>query len=391
MKICFAGPFSLARLASALRSDVPDYDEFPPVSDYLLELIARGHSVEAVMLSTAVTTTTSFFGDRINATLLPLRRSARTADFYQKEIRLLRSFYRATECDLIHAQWPYEYAAAGLEQEAPLLVTAHDAPLTIARYTRPLRYWGMRAVLALTVVPRLRHLVAISPYLAQYYKRWHAYGQHISVIPEFTAQLTGSALCQFSGKEFKTGSIIFGSVLNGWGKRKNSSTLIRAFKMVRSAVPSARLILFGTDHGNEGQARVFADDISASAGIEFAGLILNEQLIRRLALEVDVLVHPSLEEAFGIAIADSMALGIPVIGGVNSGAVPWLLGEGACGILCDVRCAEKMAAAMLEIASNACKRSQLASAGKQRAERLFSLRNTTNQYELLYQTIVNAH
>ena len=109
-----------------------------------------------------------------------------------------------------------------------------------------------------------------------------------------------------------------------------------------------------------------------------------------MALQIDVLVHPSLEEAFGIAVADAMALGIPVIGGLNSGAVPWLLGEGTCGMLCDVCCAEKMAAAMIEMAANECKRSKFASAGKQRAERLFSLKNTTDQYELLYRTLVNA-
>ena len=390
MKICFAGPFSLTRLGGVLRSDVPDYDEFPPVSDYLLQLIERGHFVEAVMLSAAVTKTTSFSGDQINATLLPLRRSGRTSDFYQKEIRLLENFYNTNQFDIVHAQWPYEYAAAGLRQRAPLLVTAHDAPLTIAKYTRPLRYWVMRAVLAFTVVPRLKHLVAISPYLAQYYKRWHLYRRHISVIPEFTARAIYSVSCSTNEKELKTGSIVFGSVLNGWGKRKNTSTLIRAFKIVRSVTPTAKLILFGTDHGDGGKASIFANKIQGSAGIEVAGLTLNEELIKRMALQIDVLVHPSLEEAFGIAVADAMALGIPVIGGLNSGAVPWLLGEGTCGMLCDVCCAEKMAAAMIEMAANECKRSKFASAGKQRAERLFSLKNTTDQYELLYRTLVNA-
>ena len=387
MKICFAGPFSLTRLSSVLHSNVPDYDEFPPISEYLLRLIERGHSIEAVMLSTAVTSTTRFLGDRINATLLPLRRSGRYSDFYQKEIRLIAAFYNTVQCDLIHAQWPYEYAAAGLRQAAPLLVTAHDAPLTMAKYTRPLRYWGMRAVLAFTVVPRLKHLVAISPYLAQYYKRWHVYRRHISVIPEFTATPIYSASCLTNVNEFKTGSIVFGSVLNGWGRRKNTSTLI---KIVRSVVPTAKLILFGTDHDHEGKASIYANEIEGSLGIEFAGLTLNEDLIKRMAIHIDVLVHPSLEEAFGIAIADAMALGIPVIGGLKSGAVPWLLGEGNCGTLCDVRCAEKMATAMLEMAANGCKRSQIASAGKQRAERLFSLNNTTEQYELLYRTLVNA-
>ena len=61
------------------------------------------------------------------------------------------------------------------------------------------------------------------------------------------------------------------------------------------------------------------------------------------------LVHPSKEESFGNTIIESMARCKVVIGGKDSGAVPYVLRDGKCGCLCDVNDYEEMASAMLKV------------------------------------------
>jgi len=51
-------------------------------------------------------------------------------------------------------------------------------------------------------------------------------------------------------------------------------------------------------------------------------------LLIKLAENIDVLVHPSLEEAHCMAVIEAMAMGMPVIGGRSSGGIPWTLAEG---------------------------------------------------------------
>ncbi len=46
------------------------------------------------------------------------------------------------------------------------------------------------------------------------------------------------------------------------------------------------------------------------------------QCLTTLAESVDVLVHPSLEESQCMAVIEAMAMGLPVIAGKFSGAIP---------------------------------------------------------------------
>jgi glycosyltransferase involved in cell wall biosynthesis len=57
--------------------------------------------------------------------------------------------------------------------------------------------------------------------------------------------------------------------------------------------------------------------------------------------QMDLFLHTSIEESFGMAIVEAMAMGIPVIAGVKSGGPEWILKEGG-GILTDVTNVDKV-------------------------------------------------
>src|SRR5690606_7343510 len=72
------------------------------------------------------------------------------------------------------------------------------------------------------------------------------------------------------------------------------------------------------------------------------------QLIQKVAA-AKVLLHPSVEESFGMAVLESMVVGTPVVGGEKSGFVPYLLNHGKAGVLCDVRSPEQVEAAVAKL------------------------------------------
>lgn len=77
-------------------------------------------------------------------------------------------------------------------------------------------------------------------------------------------------------------------------------------------------------------------------------------------MTMDLLLHPALEESFGVVVAEAMALGLGVVAGAASGAVPWVVGPVdaksgcAAGVLTDVRDASSIASALAEAFDNRC-------------------------------------
>jgi len=58
----------------------------------------------------------------------------RALDLFAAERAGVRQAMEEDPCDLIHAQWTYEFALAALATGQPTLVTAHDAPWRVLRH-----------------------------------------------------------------------------------------------------------------------------------------------------------------------------------------------------------------------------------------------------------------
>jgi glycosyltransferase involved in cell wall biosynthesis len=142
--------------------------------------------------------------------------------------------------------------------------------------------------------------------------------------------------------------------------------------------------MFGYGHGPDEDAQQYARERGIETGVEFVGQIPYAQVLARLAAEIDVLVHPSLQEAQPMVLIEAMALGIPVIGGEQSGGVPWTLGNGDAGVLVDVRDPDALTDAMLHLANNANERHDLAQRGRAFAETNFHIGVVADAYEKIY-------
>ena len=111
--------------------------------------------------------------------------------------------------------------------------------------------------------------------------------------------------------------------------------------------------------------------------IKCAGRTLSRWLVKSIAVQVNILVHPSFVETFGIATADAVALGRPVIGDLKSNVAPWLLGK-------------KRSRRLRETATNEYKVSKIAFPESKKRS-VYSIRTILLTYKLFQPRLVNAN
>lgn len=392
MKIGIAGPISIAPFRSQLElgglEKCPDGLGGTPVVALTTELLKRGHEVVVYTLDPEVTSEVILSGPQLKIYVGPYRRAHRARDMFRAEREYLASAIRREPCQVVHAHWTYEFALAALDSGNPTVVTAHDAPFIILRLYKDM-YRAVRTIMAWQVARKSSLMTTVSPYVGDHFRKYLNFQGDLTIIPnglpsENFARVESAALAP------KTGTVTFASILTGGSRLKNGTAALLAFEQIRKKLPQSRLLLIGPDFGFGGLAHRWALQNHCGNQVEFIGSLSYERLMELLESSVDVLVHPSLEESFGMVLAEAMALHIPVIAGKYSGGVSYVLEGGKAGYLVDVRNPEKIAAAMLHLATDDHFRMQLANAGFETAKRRFDIAGVVDQYELLYRSAALA-
>jgi len=380
MKIGIAGHISLPMLQDLFPSGtkMPDALSCPLISIIARGLHERGHEIALFVLSREVNATQFFKGTGTEAYVCPMRRPRwQMADFFRAERRALTAAMRASGCDVIHAHWTYEFGAAAIKSRMPHVITAHDNPIAVLRYAvHP--YPLEKALLGFPVIRNAQHITAVSPYVTESLRPIRGREDVITIVNGVGPEVF--AMNSLRNRP-KRGEIVFASVLNYWYGLKNGRRLVEAFATVRAQLGSnVQLRLFGIDFGPNGPAAAWARAHDADSGIHFCGSVINEELLRTIAADVDVLVHPSLLEAHCMAVTEAMAIGVPVMAGSRSGGIPWALAHGKAGLLVDVRSADAIAAGMLTMATDSQLRESLGETGRALALRDYQMKQGIDRY-----------
>ncbi|HEV2118277.1 MAG TPA: glycosyltransferase family 4 protein, partial [Terriglobales bacterium] len=374
LHIGIAGPIMIAPLKPYLEplraspAPLPQGLGGSPVVNLVLELLRRNRRLTVFSLDPSLDSEVVLQGERLKICLGPYRARHRARDLFAVERDYLLQAMQREKPDIVHAYWTYEFALAALDSGFPVLVTAEDAPLTMLRYNFT-PYRALRALMAYRVVRRAAHMTFVSPYLAENYVKTLRYRGRTALIPNALAEEVFSLVGALA-RTPSAGRLTFASALDGWAGRKNGQALLQAFALVRERLPEARLLMFGQGHGSGEGAELWAKQKRLTTGVQFAGSTPYFRLLQQLREEVDVLVHPSLEESFGMILAECMALGIPVIAGEHGGGTRYVLEEGKAGLLTDVRAPGDLAGAMLRLA-NPERRKRYSEAGAESVRRRF--------------------
>jgi glycosyltransferase involved in cell wall biosynthesis len=350
-----------------------------PVNLLSLQLLRRGWAVTIFTLDPGVEDELLLEGPGLRICVGPFRR-IRARDFFKIERRYLLRAIQRERPDILHAHWTYEYALAAQASGLPHLITAHDAPINVLRHNF-IPYRIARTMMAYRVLTRAANVISVSPHVANHLRRFMLYRGPTEVVPNgMPAELFATRRVVRS----MTDPITYATVVNGWGGLKNAQAALRAFALVHAKRPCDRLVMFGADYGAGEPAEIWAKEKGIAEGVHFVGALPHEALIARLAAEVDIVVHPSLEEAHPMAILEATALGIPTVGGQSSGAVPWTLDGGRAGLLVDVTSPRSIEAAMLQLATSDVERHVWGQRGREHTERCFHIGAVAAAYEARY-------
>lgn len=342
------GPADLSALGDLLAAPPQHHGMVPggTIGSALVRALHdAGHEVDLVTLAPGVDAPYRRSGEQLTVHVGRYRPRHRARDAFAAERRSVASALRSLTVDVVHAQWSYEFALGALASGLPTLVTVHDwAPAVLRHHPHPYRVvrLGMNAV----VFARAPYLTTPSPVMADRIRPWTR--GDVTVVPNGLDDRVFAAPDAVDRRPHPALATRLLAVNHGAGRLKNVRTLLTALAAVRRTVPGAELRLVGRDHGPDGPVHRWARARGLDTGVTFVGAVPAGDVLREMDA-ADVFVHPSLEESFGMVVLEAMARGLPVVGGIGSGAVPWLLGDGEAGVLTDVRSSDRMSADLTQL------------------------------------------
>lgn len=397
MHIGIAGPVATADIAHLLEvpsSPLPRGYAGAPLTGLLIgELLRRGHRVSAFTLSSDLPlhakATVVARGPNLELHCCPMRprawpfngwRVGRIVDLYAFERRGLQRAIAQAQPQVVHAHWAYEFAWAALRSGLPHVVTCHDSPFVVARFQRDFRrgaYRWLRAGMAWHVLRHARRVTTVSPYMVKQVEPLCRVP--VSVVPNPVGACADGPRC--AAARVDRSRVVMAA--NGWGALKNGVSALRAFALLSERLPGVELDVYGADHGENGPARKWWCHSGLRGTVNFKGAVSHSQLLGALS-SADVFLHASLEESFGAVLAEAAAAGVPVVAGVASGAVPWVVGEA--GRLVDVTRPLHIADALHGLLVDRTERERLGRIGRQRAQTAFAVSAVVDAYEREYRS-----
>ncbi len=170
-----------------------------------------------------------------------------------------------------------------------------------------------------------------------------------------------------------------------WGrleKEKGIHELLEAFQSFAKDVSESHLTLIG-----EGNQMADCQDRIKQWGltdrVTFTGW-QEVSSIQNIAARSHVAVFPSHVESFGLAVAEGLGAGLPVVA-TEAGALPEIVESGITGTLVPPRNAEALHSALLLVYSEPEKYRALAKQGRDRVKRQFSWDVAAEHLEKIYQ------
>ena len=103
----------------------------------------------------------------------------------------------------------------------------------------------------------------------------------------------------------------------------------------------------------------------------------------------DVVVIPSVAEAFGLVVTEALYLGSPVVA-AKTGGIPEIVQDQVDGLLVPPASPDALANAIIRLLQDELLLQRLSGAGRQKVIREFSFECMVRQYESLYEQLLGA-
>jgi len=163
---------------------------------------------------------------------------------------------------------------------------------------------------------------------------------------------------------------------------KGQHVAIRAMRPLADRFPQAKLVLLGSGP-QEGSLRRLTRDLDLNGKVRFPGWLPHERVLREAATAAAVVV-PSTGEGFGLAVAEAMACGTPLVTS-RIGVFRELLGsDERAGLMFPVNDPDALAEAVGRVFKRPAEATRRASCAYERVCSRFSVQRMVNDYLRLY-------
>jgi len=391
MRVAFLGPFINSYLKPFLSSlSDADLIESPGMGGHgLVELVEerllRKKETIVITLDTNLRTNKLVRkGEYCSLYSLPKRSNNSLLDLFSHERKYILSAIEDSKPDLIHAHWTSEYALAVLKLNIPTVITSHDHPKDVLKYLGR-RYYPLYLI-SNHIIKKAKYITTVSPYVLDYIDKLRNKKDGVVIGNPLASEFIGSS--DWANRDYSFKEPVIMAVLD-WNELKNPKNAILGFSILLEEFPTAELHLFGSGLGKGEAGELWCKASGLQRNLHFHGRVPNSTVKEQMK-KTTILLYTSRTESFGMVVAEAMALGLPVIGGLESGAVPHLLEYGKAGLLTDINDPAAIASALQLLLSDTNKRSEIGRLAGMRAQAIFDPAVITGKWDAVYQKVHRA-
>jgi trehalose synthase len=184
-------------------------------------------------------------------------------------------------------------------------------------------------------------------------------------------EATGRQVLQWIGQPLEHPLVTQVSRFDPW---KDPLGVIQAWRRARESVPDLQLALVGSMASDDPEGwdmyRAIRKEIAHDKGVHvFTNLVgVGNVEVNAFQALSRVVIQKSLREGFGLAVAEALWKGTPVVAG-RAGGIPLQMADGAGGVLVDS--VEECARAMVDLLRDPARARELAASGRERVRRHF--------------------
>ena len=349
--------------------------------DLTRSLVQRGHQVFAALVPSTPLLDELLHVPASNLLTLPLKNALDLAS-----ARRLAGFVRERQIEIVHAHVARDYplaAYAARRAGARFVITRH-VPFALSKLHR-------------LTLANVACVIAVSESVAhQLSARGIVTAAKIRVIPNGVDLRRFVATAHHPQREklnhdLPSSASLFAGTIGELSEVKGQDDFVRAAALVaKQEFADTGFIIAGADNAPGQQNRARIEQLIARENLQTRVYLLGYVPdVAPLLASLDVYVSAARAEAFGLALVEAMACGVPCIATATDGARS-IIEDDVSGRLVPIGDAAALARAVMDLLRDAVARARLGAAGRKRVHESFSLERMADATEEVYREALTS-